>query len=54
MHDDSTYLEQALQEYRERSWDDADFADLPEDVQHVILHRAQQLKSSSEEEKFAA
>ena len=54
MHDDSTYLEQALQEYRERSWDDADFADLADEVQRAILHRAQQLKSSSEEERFAA
>ena len=53
MVDDATFVAQALQEYRERSWDDTDLADLPEDVQNVILKRAHQLKSMSEE-KFAA
>ena len=54
MDDDSTFIAQALQEYRESSWDDAEFADLPNEVQHAILRRAHQLESRSTEEKFAA
>jgi hypothetical protein len=53
--DDTEYLARALREYREASWDEADFADLPDHVQHAILHRAQQLKTACEDETvFAA
>jgi hypothetical protein len=42
--DDTEYLDRALLEYRESSWDDADFADLPSEAQHKILRRAQDMK----------
>lgn len=44
MNDDSKYFTKALYEYQEATWDDADFAELPHEVQSEILQRAQQLK----------
>ena len=41
-------FEQALTEYRERTWDPEDFSDLPSDVQQAILHRAVQLLEACE------
>jgi hypothetical protein len=41
---DTEYLDRAMLEYRESSWDDAGFADLPSDAQHQILSRAQDMK----------
>ena len=47
--DDSEYIEQALKEYRQATEDYSNFADLHREAQHVILHRAQQLKDSGRE-----
>jgi hypothetical protein len=49
--DDNDYLQQSLAEYREKSGDSRDFAELPSDVLDVIIHRAQQLKQRTEQEK---
>lgn len=54
MDDDSSFLDKALQEYREATWDDADFPDLPRETQLMILGRAQQLKDSSSRERAVA
>jgi len=51
MSDDNIHFSKALAEYRDRSGDDSDFADLEPAVQHEILKRAQQLKAHSEKEK---
>lgn len=48
---DDKYFEQALAEYREQAEDAREFADLPDDVQHTIIHRAQELKEYGEREK---
>ena len=45
-NDDS--LEQALREYRERSWCPDEFADLPTDVQCDIIERACQIQASAD------
>lgn len=42
---DTECLEQALREYHEASWDDSSFGDVPLEVQHTILRRAQEIKS---------
>jgi hypothetical protein len=39
-------FERALCEYREQTWDPADFADLPTDVQCDIVERASQIKAA--------
>jgi hypothetical protein len=44
MDDDSKYVEKALREYQEATWNDAEFEDLPREVQQKVLQRAQQLK----------
>ena len=44
MDDDSKYVAKALREYQEATWDDAEFVDLPPEVQDEILQRAQRLK----------
>lgn len=41
---DTECLQQALREYREASWDDAWFDELPFEAQHTILRRAQEIK----------
>ena len=41
---DTECLEQALREYREASWDDSSFEELPFEAQHIILRRAQEIK----------
>ena len=42
--DDTECFEDALHEYRESTWDDRDFKDMPPNVRHVILQRAQDIK----------
>lgn len=42
---DTECLERALREYRELSWDDSPFEDLPSEDQHTILRRAQEMKT---------
>lgn len=39
-------FEQALQEYRERSWYPDEYADLPTDVQDDIMKRAWQIQAA--------
>ena len=48
---DNDYLQQALTEYCEKTGDSRDFAELPSDVLDQIIHRAQQLKQRTEQEK---
>jgi len=45
-NDDS--FEQALNEYREQTWDPADFADLPTDVQSDIVARACRIQAAND------
>lgn len=50
-HDDcptDSVFEQALQEYREQTWDPADFAELPTDVQCDIIERACQIQAATD------
>lgn len=49
--DDNDYFQQSLAEYREKTGDLRDFADLPGEAQDLIVHRAQQLKQRTEQEK---
>ena len=42
---DTECVEQALREYREESWDDSLFEELPSEAQHTILRRAQEIKN---------
>ena len=42
---DTECLQQALREYREASWDDSSFEELPFEAQHTILRRAQEIRS---------
>jgi hypothetical protein len=42
---DTQCFERALLEYRETSWDDSSFEQLPFEAQHTILSRAQDIKS---------
>jgi len=42
------YFEQALSEYRERTWDPTDFADLPTDVQSDIMDRAVRIQAAND------
>ena len=41
-------FEQALREYRERSWCPDDFADLPTDVQDGIMERAYEVQAADD------
>ena len=45
---DDDAFDQALSEYHERTWDPADFADLPTDVQSEIVERAIQLRAAND------
>jgi len=45
-NDDS--FEQALREYREQTWDSAEFADLPTDVQCDIVEKACRIQATSD------
>jgi len=49
--DDLEALEKALTQYRESCDDVREFADLPGDVQEVIVRNAQALKKRADEEK---
>lgn len=42
--DDTECFAEAWREYRESTWDERDFKDMPPDVRHVILQRAQDIK----------
>jgi len=44
--DDS--FERALREYREQTWDSADFADLPTDVQCDIVETACRIQAAND------
>ena len=46
LDDDS--LEQALREYREQTWDPAEFADLPTNVQCDIVERASMIQAAND------
>ena len=46
--DPNELFEQALHEYRERSWCPDDFADLPTDVQDGIMERACQIQAAND------
>ena len=48
---DDDYFRQCLAEYREKTGDSRDFAELPSEAQDLIIHRAQQLKQRTEQEK---
>jgi len=41
---DTDCFERALREYRETTWDDSSFEELPFETQQTILHRAQEMK----------
>jgi hypothetical protein len=45
---DDDSFEQALCEYREQTWDPAEFADLPTDVQCDIVQRACRIQAASD------
>jgi hypothetical protein len=45
---DDSCFERALQEYREQTWDPADFADLPTDVQCDIIGRACRIRAAND------
>jgi len=45
---DNESFMRALGEYREQTWDTADFADLPTDVQCDIVERACRIQSAND------
>jgi hypothetical protein len=45
---DADSFEQALREYREQTWDPAEFVDLPTEVQCDIVERACQIRAASD------
>jgi hypothetical protein len=45
---DDDSFERALREYREQTWDPAEFADLPTDVQCDIVERACRIQAADE------
>jgi hypothetical protein len=45
-NDDS--FEQALREYREETWDSAEFADMPTDVQCDIVEKACRIQAAND------
>ena len=48
---DTACFEQALREYRETSWDDSSFEELPFETQETILRRAQEIKACQDRPK---
>jgi hypothetical protein len=46
LDDDS--FEQALREYREQTWDPAEFADLPTNLQCDIVERASMIQAAND------
>jgi hypothetical protein len=48
MPPDDDSFERALCEYREQTWDPAEFADLPTDVQCDIVQRACRIQAASD------
>ena len=45
---DDDSFEHALREYREQTWDPAEFADLPTAVQRDIVQRASRIQAASD------
>ena len=45
---DDDSFERALREYREETWDPAEFADLPTDVQCDIVQRASRIQAADD------
>jgi hypothetical protein len=45
---DDDSFEQALREYREQTWDPAEFADLPTNVQCDIVERASLIQAAND------
>jgi len=45
---DNDSFEQALRDYREQTWDPAEFADLPTNVQYDIVERACQIQAAND------
>ena len=43
---DTDCFQRALREYRETSWDDSSFEELPFEAQQTILRRAREIKGS--------
>jgi hypothetical protein len=48
VYPDADSFERALREYREQTWDPAEFADLPTDVQCDIVERASRIQAASD------
>jgi hypothetical protein len=48
VYPDDDSFEQALREYREQTWDPAEFADLPTEVQCDIVERASRIQAASD------
>jgi hypothetical protein len=45
---DDDSFERALREYREQTWDSAEFTDLPTDVQCDIVERASRIQAAND------
>jgi hypothetical protein len=45
---DDDSFERALREYREQTWDSAEFVDLPTDVQCDIVERASRIQAAND------
>jgi hypothetical protein len=56
VYPDDESFEQALHEYREQTWDPAEFADLPTNVQCNIVERASRIQAANDRlnERLAA
>ena len=48
---DTACFERALREYRETTWDDSSFEELPFETQETILRRAQEIKACQDRAK---
>jgi len=48
VYPDDDSFEQALREYHEQTWDPAEFADLPTNVQSDIVERACQIQAAND------
>lgn len=53
MPSDDDSFEQALREYHEETWDPAEFADLPTNVQCDIVERAYLIRAANDRLKAA-
>jgi hypothetical protein len=48
VYPDADSFGQALREYREQTWDPAEFADLPTEVQCDIVERASRIRAAND------